>query len=157
MCVRNRVIINLLNVLLPVRRDLIALLGTNFVQVSVWIQFLSFIQFQFLLMKCTNVLCSGGILSKKLLGHTMNAGCVRMYVRVDLLRNLLLRRPSTEVKTTGDRKIVLCPHSYCFRDDKHEISICSVNIISFLCLEYRLRLEKALQAGCHGNVTRYVK
>ena len=71
--------------------------------------------------------------------------CTFHYVWYD--RNLLSWRSSREVKMTAYINIVLYQDSYCFRDDKHEISICSVNMIFLLCCGYHLRLEKAVQAG----------
>ena len=73
--------------------------------------------------------------NKKLL-HLCYFSCV-LYIT-----NLLLLWSSSEVKTTASRNIVISPDSYCFRDDKHEISICSVNIIPIRHCGYRLRWER---------------
>ena len=38
--------------------------------------------------------------------------------------------------------------SYCFPEDRHEPSICSVNMISILHIRYRLRIGKEVEADC---------
>ena len=78
--------------------------------------------------------------------HLCYSSCV-LYIT-----NLLLLWSSSEVKTTASRNIVISPDSYCFRDDKHEISICSVNIIPIRHCGYRLRWERPCDEFVTGHI-----